>query len=90
MGYWNIVNLLGKSALTSSYYIDVPTVVALGGNSKVYDLSKSKKYSKGIPKRYRTLLEYDDLKHDLFNEIGHEKIIRDINIWIQNKLEDHE
>lgn len=83
MGYWNIVNDLGQSALVSSYYIDVPSLVILGGHSSVYDLNNSLKYSKGIPRKYRTVLEFSGLKLDLFNEEGHEKIVEEINNWLK-------
>lgn len=72
---------------TSSYFIDIPTLVLIGEKDSLCDHDMTKLFQKGMPKNKSTLINYKNMKHDLFNEDGREIVFRDVERWLNERLE---
>lgn len=67
---------------TSSYFLDLPTLLLLGERDPLCDVEASKLFYKSMPKDTSQLNLYPHAKHDLFNEVGREKMFEDLHQWI--------
>lgn len=71
------------SLRTSSYFLDLPTLVLLGERDPLCDVEATKLFYKSMPKELATLKSYSRAKHDLFNEVGRDKLFDDVYTWIK-------
>jgi lysophospholipase len=67
---------------TSSYFLDLPTMLLLGERDPLCDVEASKLFFKSMPKESSQLNLYPHAKHDLFNEVGRELMFEDIYQWV--------
>jgi len=72
----------GQKMRTLAYYIDIPTLFLFSNKNVVADTKVGKLFAKGVPRGWKKVIEYDQMRHDLFNEIGSEKVFEDILDWI--------
>ena len=67
---------------TSSYFLNLPTLLLLGERDPLCDVEATKLFYKSMPKETSELISYPHAKHDLFNEVGRDKLFSDVYNWI--------
>ncbi|MBK23461.1 MAG: hypothetical protein CME70_05585 [Halobacteriovorax sp.] len=71
---------------TSSYFLDLPTLLLLGERDPLCDVEATKLFYKSMPKESSELIIYPHAKHDLFNEVGRDKLFEDVYNWVSKLL----
>lgn len=83
---YQVIQELLNQVKHSSYFITRPVLYAMGMEDRVIDLEMSELFSSSIDQDYLTLKKYNDLGHELFNELDRDKAFKDIYNWINNNF----
>jgi alpha-beta hydrolase superfamily lysophospholipase len=83
LGLYREVIQAAKMVRTSSYFIDIPTLILLSGMDGLYETNVSRLFAKGVARDLRHLIEYPDSYYDLFNDVHREKIFEDVYHWLE-------
>ncbi len=66
-----------------SYFINVPVFYVMGMEDQIVDLNMSELFSGSIDHNILFLKKYNELGHELFNEIHRDKAFEDIYNWLK-------
>ena len=83
LGMYRSINELLKRIKYSSYFINVPVLYIIGEEDKVVDLDISKLFSSSIDGNLLMLKKYNNLGHEIFNELENDLVFKDIKQWIR-------
>tara|TARA_S200000501_G_scaffold25072_2_gene21801 strand:+ start:95164 stop:96003 length:840 start_codon:yes stop_codon:yes gene_type:complete len=67
-------------------HIITPILIMHGSSDRLTDPSGSYLLYHGISSKDKTLKIYEEFYHELFNEIGKEKVFKDIDSWLEKRL----
>jgi len=76
---------LSRSIRATSYFFDCQSLFLLGENDPYTEPEKTILFLKGMSKDKVDHFMYEDMGHDLFNEVGRDKMFDDVYNWI-NKV----
>ncbi len=77
---------LSRSIRGTSYFFDIQSLFLLGGNDPYTDSEKTILFLKGMSKDKVDYKKYDKMGHDLFNEVGRDKLFEDVYNWINKAI----
>ena len=60
----------------------VPTLLLVAGQDKLVDSSGSLRFAQASPENYLRLHTYDNLYHEIFNELDAKAVFDDVGIWL--------
>jgi acylglycerol lipase len=72
-----------KKLMESAGKLRVPTLLMVGGDDKLVDPEGSKEFAKRVTLKDFEIKVYDGFYHELFNEIGKEKVFHDVDAWLK-------
>jgi alpha-beta hydrolase superfamily lysophospholipase len=61
----------------------VPTLLLAGGDDKLVDPGGSKEFARRVTLKDFEVKVYEGFYHELFNEVGKEKVFRDVDAWLK-------
>jgi alpha-beta hydrolase superfamily lysophospholipase len=64
----------------------VPTLLLVAGQDKLVDSSGSLRFAQASPENYLGLHTYDNLYHEIFNELDSKAVFDDVGIWLDELL----
>lgn len=66
----------------------IPTLLLVAGNDRLVDADGAKQFYANLPKELATMHFYENLYHEIFNEIpaAREKVFNDLRGWILQKI----
>lgn len=62
--------------------LDLPTLLLVAGQDKLVDSSGSLRFAKASPDNYLRLHTYENLYHEIFNELDAKAVFNDVGIWL--------
>ncbi len=71
--------------IKKAYFIDFPILILSGKSDELINHEKLSIFAKSIEKKYSSILELSDSKHDLYNDIDSKYILKEINQWMKSK-----
>lgn len=80
------IQKVSKEVRKLSYYLEHSCLFLLGGKDPFSSAEKTKLFIKGMPKNKGEYLFYENMGHDLFNEIGRDRMFNDIYNWLNKKF----
>lgn len=75
-----------ESLLKLARNIRLPALVIHGGNDRICSMKGSRKFYRHLASSDKTVRIYDGYFHELFNDLGKEKVFKGINEWINRHL----
>lgn len=69
-----------------AYYIKCKTLFLIGLKDEVVDPESTKLFAGAIDKSLKTVIQYPEHYHDLWNELGRDKIFETIINWMKQEL----
>ncbi len=66
--------------------ISLPILIVHGGADKLVDPDGSQTFYEKLKSTDKTIRIYDRLYHEVFNEPEHEQVLKDIAVWIEERL----
>ena len=68
--------------------IRIPTLMQVAGSDRLVEPQTSKKFFESLTTKDKTLFFYDDLYHEIYNELGQnrEKVLNDLAKWLENHI----
>jgi alpha-beta hydrolase superfamily lysophospholipase len=78
----------GKETLSAAKNWEVPTLLLVAGSDRLVEARGAKRFFAALPKELAAMHFYDDLYHEIFNEIREEreKVFSDLRTWLQRQL----
>jgi alpha-beta hydrolase superfamily lysophospholipase len=64
--------------------IKCPMLMLLAGDDRLVSAPVSKNLFAGAASADKTLHEYDDYYHEVFNEVGRDKVLADLRTWLES------
>lgn len=74
--------LAGKFALDQAHTMAIPTLLVIAGDDRIIDPDGSRRFFAALPPAIATLRDYDGMYHEIFNEIGAERVFADVRRWL--------
>jgi alpha-beta hydrolase superfamily lysophospholipase len=62
--------------------LDLPTLLLVAGQDKLVDSSGSLRFAQASPDNYLRLHTYENLYHEIFNELDAKAVFNDVGIWL--------
>ena len=62
--------------------LDLPTLLLVAGQDKLVDSTGSLRFAQASPENYLRLHTYDNLYHEIFNELDAKAVFDDVGIWL--------
>jgi alpha-beta hydrolase superfamily lysophospholipase len=62
--------------------LDLPTLLLLAGQDKLVDSTGSLRFAQASPENYLRLHAYDNLYHEIFNELDAKAVFDDVSTWL--------
>jgi alpha-beta hydrolase superfamily lysophospholipase len=78
----NSMLLAGKLALGQAHTLAIPTLLVIAGDDRIIDPDGSRRFFAALPPGIATLRDYDGMYHEIFNEIGAERVFADVRRWL--------
>ncbi|TXT55147.1 MAG: hypothetical protein BAJATHORv1_40056 [Candidatus Thorarchaeota archaeon] len=75
-----------ERAFKSADKITLPTLIQQGGDDKLVDSEKTKEFFDNLASPDKTFKLYEGLYHELHSEIEKEKVLADMNAWLEKRL----
>ena len=72
--------------LENASKIKLPVIVMQGGYDNIVSVDASKAYFEKISSADKTLKVYEEYYHEIFNDIGREKVYADLISWFESRL----
>ena len=72
--------------LENASQIKLPVIVMQGGYDNIVSVDASKAYFEKVSSTDKTLKIYEEYYHEIFNDIGREKVYADLISWIESRL----
>lgn len=74
----------GQESIETAKNWSVPTLLLVAGNDRLVNADGAKQFYKNLPKYLATMHFYDNLYHEIFNEIREEreKVFNDLKTWL--------
>ena len=66
--------------------ISLPILIVHGGSDRLVEPEGSRSFYNRIQSTDKTIRIYDGLYHEVFNEPEHEKVLKDVEIWLEKRL----
>jgi alpha-beta hydrolase superfamily lysophospholipase len=68
--------------------ICIPTLMQVAGTDRLVDSQISKLFFESLSTKDKTLLFYDDLYHEIYNELNDDraKVLKDLSFWLENHI----
>jgi len=67
--------------------INVACLFLIAEKDTVVDNASTREFVTKIPEKYKTLIQYSGMKHEIMNEIGREEVFFDIYKWLLKQME---
>jgi len=67
---------------THASSLDLPTLLLIAGQDKLVDSTGSLRFAQASPENYLRLHTYDNLYHEIFNELDAKAVFDDVGIWL--------
>jgi alpha-beta hydrolase superfamily lysophospholipase len=62
--------------------LDLPTLLLVAGQDNLVDSTGSLRFAQASPENYLGLHTYDNLYHEIFNELDSKAVFDDVGIWL--------
>jgi len=62
--------------------LDLPTLLLVAGQDKLVDSTGSLRFAQASPENYLRLHAYDNLYHEIFNELDAKAVLDDVSTWL--------
>lgn len=62
--------------------LDLPTLLLVAGQDKLVDSTGSLRFAQASPENYLRLHAYDNLYHEIFNELDAKAVFDDVSMWL--------
>jgi len=85
LGYLHEIIQASLEIRSLAYYIDIPCLFLFSGRDSVVDNQSGELFAKGIQENLRQIQIYPESQHDLFNDLGREKVFHDVHQWLIKK-----
>ena len=69
-------------ALRRAHQVKLPTLVMQGGDDKIVDIGATRRAAEGLGSADKEYIEYPGLRHEIFNEVERDKVLRDMQRWL--------
>ncbi len=69
---------------TKAASLTVPVLMVVAGSDKLVDATGSRTFFPQLPSGLRTMHIYDELYHELFNELEAKRVFDDVRQWLQS------
>ncbi len=69
-------------ALRRAQHVKLPTLILQGGADKIVDVDATRRLSQGLGSEDKEYIEYDGLRHEIFNETKKETVLDDMQRWL--------
>ncbi len=83
IGLFNELSRAGSIVRTSSYFLDIATLVLISGQDGLYQSQVTRLFAKGMCRELGQIIDYPNCRHDLFNEVKRDIVFKDIYNWIK-------
>jgi alpha-beta hydrolase superfamily lysophospholipase len=90
---WHVTARLGTEILknleqlpTMVFQVKVPCLFMHGGGDKICSIDATRKFYHSVLVQNKDFKTYSGFAHELLNETGREKVLRDIVSWISSQL----
>lgn len=72
-------------ALRRTSQIKLPVLVMQGGDDKIVDVGATRRAAQGFASENKKYIEYDGLRHEIFNETEKERVFADLRTWLDEQ-----
>ena len=73
----------GQFALSQAHALAIPTLLVIGGDDRIIDPAGSRRFFAALPPAIATMHDYEGMYHEIFNEIGAERVFADVRRWLE-------
>jgi alpha-beta hydrolase superfamily lysophospholipase len=73
----------GEFAQSQAHTLAVPTLLVIGGDDRIIDPDGSRRFFAALPPAIVTFRDYDGMYHEIFNEVGAERVFADVRRWLE-------
>lgn len=75
----------GEFALSHAQALAIPTLLVIAGDDRIIDPEGSRRFFAALRPDISTLRDYDGMYHEIFNEIGAERVFADVRRWLESQ-----
>lgn len=80
------IDKFSKWTLENSANLLCPILLMQGGDDKIVNKNKTRKFFENVRSKDKTYREYDGFLHELWNEKGRAQVYQDMYIWLEKHL----
>ena len=73
--------------LANASTVHLPTLILVAGDERLVSTEAARRYYELLVASDRTWIEYPDLRHELFNEVGRRVVLEDVAGWLAARSE---
>ncbi len=75
-----------EEAFRAAPLIQVPVLLQQAGDDRLVDTSKSKLFFDGLASEDKSWIQYEGFYHEIFSEVGKERVLGDVEKWLEKRL----
>lgn len=75
-----------QEAFRAATRIQVPALLQQAGDDRLVDASKSRLFFDSLASEDKSWIQYDGFYHEIFSEVGKERVLEDIEKWLEKRL----
>jgi lysophospholipase len=72
-------------ALRRAHQIKLPTLIMQGGADAIVDVAATRRMAQGLGAEDKKYIEYDGLRHEIFNEVKKAEVLADMESWLNGQ-----
>jgi alpha-beta hydrolase superfamily lysophospholipase len=73
----------GEFVLGQAHTLAIPTLLVIAGDDRIIDPDGSRRFFAALPPAIVTFRDYDGMYHEIFNEVGAERVFADVRRWLE-------
>jgi alpha-beta hydrolase superfamily lysophospholipase len=73
----------GEFVLGQAQTLAIPTLLVIAGDDRIIDPDGSRRFFAALPPAIVTFRDYDGMYHEIFNEVGAERVFADVRRWLE-------
>ncbi|MEO6921430.1 MAG: lysophospholipase [Collimonas sp.] len=75
----------GAFAISHAPTLEIPTLMVIAGDDRIIDPEGSRRFFAALRPEIATLRDYEGMYHEIFNEIGAERVFADVRRWLDRQ-----
>ena len=72
----------GAFAISQAPTLALPTLMVIAGDDRIIDPAGSRRFFAALRPEIGTMRDYEGMYHEIFNEIGAERVFADVRRWL--------